>query len=95
MSLIQQLIKHKAESKAPIAVHCSAGIGRTGTLIVLYFLQSLANYQAANSLPIQASVFGTVRSIREQRAGSVQTLEQYEFIYEFFALFLKGQLSSK
>lgn len=94
MSLIKELVKLKSESKAPIAVHCSAGIGRTGTLLVLYFLIELVTYQQANSLPVQASIFGTVRSVREQRAGSVQTLEQYNFIYEYFSMYLKGRFSA-
>lgn len=91
--MIKALLSHRYKKKSPIAVHCSAGIGRTGTLIVLYFLMRLVSHQIANSLDLKASIFATVRSIREQRAGAVQTLEQYEFIYEFFALYLKGELN--
>lgn len=81
-----------AASKTPIVVHCSAGIGRTGTLISLYFLLTFVDELVLAGHPIALSVFGTVRSLREQRYGAVQTAEQYEFIYEFMRLFFNKQL---
>jgi len=75
-------------------VHCSAGIGRTGTLIALHFLLQELLAQREQSQPFQASVFATVRNLREQRAGAVQTLEQYEFIYSFVSLFVSGKFNA-
>ena len=93
LELIKEMKKIKDKHPAmPIVVHCSAGIGRTGTLIALFFLTSLIDYQVKNKHTIRASVFGTVRALREQRYGAVQTFEQYEFIYDFIALYLSGKL---
>lgn len=92
LEMVRLMQKVYATSKSPIVVHCSAGIGRTGTLIALYFLLSLVDEQVQAGHPIALSVFGTVRSLREQRYGAVQTAEQYEFIYEFMRLYFNKQL---
>ena len=50
----------------PIAIHCSAGIGRTGTFITMNILtQRLADVGLVD-------VQKTVRLIRSQRAFSIQ-----------------------
>lgn len=64
----------------PILVHCSAGIGRTGTLIAL--CQMIQAIQMTTFNP-RVSVFGTVRRLREQRWKMVQTKNQYDFLYKF------------
>uniref|UniRef100_A0A8C6L887 Tyrosine-protein phosphatase non-receptor type 9 n=1 Tax=Nothobranchius furzeri TaxID=105023 RepID=A0A8C6L887_NOTFU len=59
----------------PIVVHCSAGIGRTGTFCALDIC--LSQLQDVGSL----NVFQTVRRMRMQRAFSIQTPDQYYFCY--------------
>ncbi|TVY24512.1 Tyrosine-protein phosphatase [Lachnellula hyalina] len=67
-------------------VHCSAGVGRTGTFVALEFLvgelQSGAweDWDQANAN--RDPVFDSVNQLREQRKTMVQAYEQYVFLYE-------------
>ncbi|KAL3112357.1 hypothetical protein niasHT_019082 [Heterodera trifolii] len=56
-------------------VHCSAGIGRTGTLVAVY----LANQTLHLGQPL--NIFALIRDLRRQRSQSIQTLDQYLYIY--------------
>ena len=66
----------------PIIVHCSAGIGRTGTLISSYYLYEKFKMSQSKNEVFKFSVFEIVRHIREQRMGAVQTFGQYQFLYQ-------------
>jgi len=59
----------------PIVVHCSAGIGRTGTFVAIHM--SLQKALVGEDIDIKE----TVRSLRSQRLGMVQSKEQYLFVY--------------
>lgn len=75
--------------KCPVVVHCSAGIGRTGTLIALYHLyQDYLNAKKENQ-NFKFSVYDTVIRLRHMRRFMVQTDSQYEFIFDFMLNFDK------
>ncbi|RXN07035.1 receptor-type tyrosine- phosphatase epsilon-like isoform X3 [Labeo rohita] len=60
----------------PIVVHCSAGVGRTGTFIVI---DAMIDMMYAEK---KVDVFGFVSRIREQRSQLIQTDLQYSFVYQ-------------
>ncbi|XP_077060929.1 protein tyrosine phosphatase receptor type Db isoform X11 [Siphateles boraxobius] len=60
----------------PIAVHCSAGVGRTGCFIVIDAMLERVKQEKA------IDVYGHVTLMRSQRNYMVQTEEQYIFIYD-------------
>lgn len=64
-----------------ICVHCSAGVGRTGTFIVLDMLIDKIKSSGFNC---DIDVYSAVKLVRAQRSGMVQNKMQYRFIY--FAL---------
>uniref|UniRef100_H3ABY9 protein-tyrosine-phosphatase n=1 Tax=Latimeria chalumnae TaxID=7897 RepID=H3ABY9_LATCH len=74
-------VNHKQESiseAGPIVVHCSAGIGRTGTFIVIDILIDVIREKGVDC---DIDVPKTIQMVRSQRSGMVQTEAQYRFIY--------------
>ncbi|XP_055632060.1 phosphatidylinositol phosphatase PTPRQ [Toxorhynchites rutilus septentrionalis] len=60
----------------PVVVHCSAGVGRTGTFIALdVILQRIQQEKKIN-------IYDIVKQLRRQRVKMVQTFEQYAFLYQ-------------
>lgn len=68
----------------PRIIHCSAGVGRTGTFIALdHLLRALESGKLWNIVDDTAdTVFDTVNQLREQRMMMVYNDLQYQFIYE-------------
>lgn len=85
------LLPHRQNGNS-IVVHCSAGIGRTGTFIVIDLvrlqLQKLCALAEHTGAPVDAAaiqqaldIHELVHQLRRQRMGMVQTVDQYVFIY--------------
>lgn len=83
-----QLVKTTARGGSgtvenPCIVHCSAGVGRSGTFIALDYLLGELD---AGSLDVVAKdedpVMRTVDELRSQRMMMVQGESQYHFVYE-------------
>lgn len=60
----------------PVAVHCSAGIGRSGTFVMVDSSLVLI------SKSIELNVINLLIALRKQRFGLVQSVEQLRFTYQ-------------
>ncbi len=69
IDLIDQVKKwQRSSGDEPIVVHCSGGIGRTGTFIAIDILLERLKTEGV------VDVFQTVRALRLQRIGMVRTV---------------------
>ncbi|KAH4101776.1 hypothetical protein HBH70_190960 [Parastagonospora nodorum] len=67
----------------PRIVHCSAGIGRSGTFIALeYLLQELAEGSLDAVPDTDDPIVSVITQLRDQRAGMVQAKLQFLFLYD-------------
>lgn len=66
------VMRHRA-MKMPVAVHCEAGMGRTGTAIAGYLIMT------EKLTPEEA-----VERVRLVRPGAVESLEQMKFLQELY-----------
>ena len=83
-------IERGSENKAPIVVHCSAGVGRTGTVIATYVIILCLEYLNKLKKPLIMNVFNVVRKLREQRYSLVTDTDQYKFIYDYCLHWIKN-----
>nr|CAI5840067.1 unnamed protein product [Callosobruchus analis] len=65
----------------PVVVHCSPGTGRTGVVIACDI--AIREFEQTRLVDIPKTVY----RIRRDRANSVQTKEQYMFIYKVVSLY--------
>ncbi|PWA16303.1 hypothetical protein CCH79_00004741 [Gambusia affinis] len=68
----------------PVLVHCSAGVGRSGVVILSEIMIACLEHNEMLTVP------EVLRLLREQRMLMVQTLSQYTFVYKVLIEYLRN-----
>jgi len=66
-----RFVNEQKSAQRPVAVHCEAGLGRTGTMLAVYLISQGDNAEAA------------IRRIREIEKSAVETTRQILFLEQF------------
>ncbi|CAF0843224.1 unnamed protein product [Didymodactylos carnosus] len=75
INLIKEVNEQNGKEDYPIVVHCSAGVGRTGTYITIDAMIDKIEQEG------KIDIYNFVMHMRKERSLMVQTVRQYVFIY--------------
>ena len=73
-----RFVNEQLKERRPVAVHCQAGLGRTGTMLATYLIAQGNSAETA------------IRTVRAVEGSAIETPQQVQFLYEFADL-VRGQ----
>lgn len=97
LELLKLSVEKNNVPKNPRIIHCSAGVGRSGTFIALeYLLAQVESGAMAESKDDEDMIYDVVNRLREQRMTMVQSEAQYQFLHQVVReKFIKWQAAAK
>nr|XP_054601688.1 tyrosine-protein phosphatase non-receptor type 22 isoform X1 [Nothobranchius furzeri]XP_054601689.1 tyrosine-protein phosphatase non-receptor type 22 isoform X1 [Nothobranchius furzeri]XP_054601690.1 tyrosine-protein phosphatase non-receptor type 22 isoform X1 [Nothobranchius furzeri] len=91
LDMLHEMRVYQAHEDVPVCLHCSAGCGRTGVLMVIDYTWNLLRNQMITS---DFSIYNLVQDMRTQRPSVVQTKEQYLLVYRTIKELFRRYLDS-
>ena len=83
LALLKLCAQKNPSPTNPRIIHCSAGVGRSGTFIALeHLLTQVESGAILDAKEDEDIIYDVVNCLREQRMLMVQTEGQYQFLYE-------------
>lgn len=83
LELLKLCAEKNTSPSNPRIIHCSAGVGRSGTFIALeYLLAQVDSGAILDAKDGDDMIYDVVNRLREQRMLMVQMEGQYQFLYE-------------
>jgi len=83
ITLINEIELIKNDDNNPLLIHCSAGVGRSGTFCTVYsIIKNMRESTRDHSRLPDINIVETVLNFRKQRQGMIQTKEQYTLCYQ-------------
>ncbi|XP_006824308.1 tyrosine-protein phosphatase non-receptor type 12-like, partial [Saccoglossus kowalevskii] len=92
INMIKAFRKLQPHDNIPIVIHCSAGCGRTGAIIVLDLVMKLLEMEKIEET---FDLFNLIDNMRRQRPAIVQTRDQYEFVHLAVSELMIEEIKSK
>ncbi|XP_023214730.1 receptor-type tyrosine-protein phosphatase kappa-like [Centruroides sculpturatus] len=87
--LLKAAKKYQPFCEAPLVLHCSAGVGRSGTVMLLDAAIDMAENEG------YVDIVSMLAKMRQSRSNLVETVEQFTFVYRALVDYFCGEVTQK